>query len=270
MQTANAEFGTALRWWRNTRRFTQLQLSNEAEVSSRHISFLETGKAKPSREMVVHLGIVLDLSLRDRNSLLHSAGFAPVYPQADLDDPEMNEVRGVLQALLHANMPNPAILVDRRGDVADLNAAALSLIGATVAPDSSALSPVSNVHRLTFHPDGIRKRTENWAEVATTVLQRLEREQAFRPADKAVSDILDEMLAYPGVEALRKNAGLPTGADLLLPVHVRTFDGKRLSLVTTIATIGAPYDVTLEELRLETFFPTDDITTSTLVEWGLG
>lgn len=142
MQTALVEFGSALRWWRTTRRFSQLQLANEADVSTRHISFLETGKAQPSREMVVHLGIVLELPLRDRNALLYSAGFAPLYPHSDFDAPEMNEVRTVLRAILDAHSPNPAIVVDRRGDMIDSNSAAFMMIGAIVAVDSPALAPV--------------------------------------------------------------------------------------------------------------------------------
>ncbi len=268
MPLAVDTFGSTLRWWRTTRRYSQLQLANEAEVSSRHISFLETGKAQPSREMVVHLAIVLDLSLRDRNALLHSAGYAPAYPHGDLDAPEMDDVRHVIGRILEAHSPNPAVVVDRRGELVDSNLAAARLIAETVASDSAALAPTLNIHRLTLHPDGVRARTGNWSDVAANVLQRLEREQAHRPADEQLVDLLDEVLAYPGVAGLRRNAALPTGADLLVPLQLQTFGGTELRLVTTIATIGAPYDVTLDELRLETFFPADEATAEVLRSWS--
>jgi len=268
MQTSLDNFGSALRWWRTTRRFSQLQLANEAEVSSRHISFLETGKARPSREMVVHLGIVLELPLRDRNALLYSAGFAPLYPHSDFDAPEMNDVRTVLKAILDAHSPNPAIVVDRRGDIVDSNVAGLMMVGAIVAVDSSALSPVPNINRLTLHPGGIRNRTRNWEDVAANVLQRLERERSFRPADGLLSELLEEVLSYPDVGSLHRYPSLPTGADLLVTLHVDTFGGEELELMNTIGTIGAPYDVTLDELRLETFFPTNKATTTVLADWA--
>ncbi len=216
----------------------------------------------------MHLGIVLDLPLRDRNALLRAAGFANLYPHSDFDAPEMNQVRTVLRAILEANSPNPAIVVDRRGDIVDSNTAGLMMVGSAVNAESAALLPVPNINRLTFHPDGIREHTRNWSEVAAVVLQRLEREQAFRPADERLESLLAEVLTYPDVAELRSgHLGLPTGSELLVPLHISTFDGDLLSLITTIATIGAPYDVTLEELRLETFFPTDDATAATLAGW---
>ena len=267
MQTTAVDFGSALKWWRTTRRFSQLQLATEADVSSRHLSFLETGKAQPSREMVVHLGIVLELSLRDRNALLHTAGFAPVYPHSELDAPEMNEVRVVLRTILGAHAPNPAVIVDRCGDIVDSNAAGMKLVAETVPSQSAALAPQPNMNRLTFHPDGIRNNTSNWDEVAANILQRLEREVTFRPSDRRLRTTLDEMLDYGDVAALRRRNGLPRGSDLVVPLRISTHDGEQLEFITTIATIGAPYDVTLDELRLETFFPTDERTTTTLVTW---
>ncbi len=268
MAIAVDTFGSTLRWWRTTRRYSQLQLANEAEVSSRHLSFLETGRAQPSREMVVHLATVLDLPLRDRNDLLHAAGFAPAYSHSDLDTPEMDDVRQVLVQILEAHMPNPAAVVDRRGDVVEANLAALQLIGATVAPDSPALQPTINIHRISLHPDGVKPRTENWAAVAANILQRLERERAHRPADEPLDALLNEVLAYPDVAELRRNAALPTGADLLVPLEMTSFGDEQLRLISTIATIGAPYDVTLDELRLETFFPADEATGKVLESWA--
>lgn len=267
VQTTTDDFGSALKWWRTTRRFSQLQLATEADVSSRHLSFLETGKARPSREMVIHLGVVLDLPLRDRNALLHVAGFAPLYPHGALDSPEMDDVRAVLRTILDAHSPSPAVIVDRCGDIVDANVAGYRLVSATAEPDGAALAPAPNINRLTFHPDGIRNATKNWDEVAANILQRLEREVTFRPSDQRLRDVLDEMLGYPDVDTLQRRVGIPTGTDLVTPLHVQTHDGESLELITTIATIGAPYDVTLDELRLETFFAVNDETTATLSRW---
>ncbi|MEM7275242.1 MAG: helix-turn-helix transcriptional regulator [Actinomycetota bacterium] len=268
MATEEQGFGTSLRWWRTTRRYSQLELAGVAEVSSRHLSFLETGRSKPSREMVVHLATVLDLPLRDRNELLHRAGFAPAYPHSDIDGPEMADIRLVLSRILAGHQPNPAVVVDRRGDLVDANDAALSLLAATVGSDSPALLPTINLSRLTLHPRGLRPCIRNWDAVAATVLLRLERETAHRPADTTLAELLDELRAFPGVSALGRVSAMPTGADLLVPVDLVTLDGDQLRLVTTIATIGAPHDVTLDELRLETFFPADEETRERL-EAGL-
>lgn len=268
MTVAVDTFGSALRWWRTARRYSQLQLANEAEVSSRHISFLETGKAQPSREMVVHLATVLDLPLRDRNVLLHAAGYAPAYPHSDFDAPEMNDVRQVVARILDAHGPNPAVVIDRRGELIDSNQAALLLLASTVAADSPAMAPSINVNRLALHPEGTKPRTANWEELAANILQRLERECAHRPADDQLRGLLDEMLTYPGIEDLRRRITLPSGADLLIPLDVTTFEGESLRMVNTIATIGAPYDVTLDELRLETFFPNDAATRAVFDRWA--
>lgn len=268
MPTTIDGFGSSLRWWRTTRRFSQLQLAGAAEVSSRHISYLETGKAKPSREMVIHLANVLELPLRDQNLLLHEAGYAPAFSQQDLDAPEMDDVRRVLAWILAAHSPNPALVVDRRGEVVDANPAAFHLLDQLVDAESEALRPTLNAHRLVLHPDGIRPRSDNWAEVAANVLQRLEREQAHRPADESLADLLAEILTYPGVTELRRSTELPTGSDLLVTLQATSKAGDRIRLVSTIATIGAPYDVTLDELRLETFFPGDEETAATLARWS--
>lgn len=268
MPTSIDSFGSTLRWWRTTRRFSQLQLAVEAEVSSRHISFLETGKAQPSREMVVHLATVLDLPLRDQNVLLHAAGFAPAYSETELDAPEMDDVRRVIDWILDAYSPNPAAVVDRRGEVVEANPAAFRLVAETVATDSPALQPTFNVNRVTLHPEGIRPVTANWHQVAANILQRLEREQAHRPADEALATLLEEVLTYPDVADLRRRTTLPTGADLLVPLETTIGSGEVVRLVSTIGTIGAPYDVTLDELRLETFFPSDEATRAVLARWG--
>ncbi len=262
-------FGQALRWWRTERRFSQLQLASDAEVSTRHLSYLENGKARPSREMVVHLATTLDLSLRDSNHLLTSAGFAPVYTETRFDAPEMGEVRAVLTTLLDAHMPNPAAVVDRRGDLVDANAAALLLMAELIDASSSALQPAPNLNRLSLHPEGLRSRMTNWEPLATVLIQRLEREVQHRPADGDLRELFDEMMGFPDVERLRRTPHLPAGSDLVTPLDVTTFGGDRLRLITTIATLGAAFDVTLDELRLETFFPTDEASRRVLAAWSV-
>ena len=249
-------FGDELRRWRTTRRMSQLDLAVAAEVSQRHVSFLETGRSRPSPEMVVHLATALDLALRDQNALLVSAGFAPAYPERGLDDPELDQVRGVLHTLLTAHGHFPAYVVDRGWDIVLANPAA-SLVAALGDGIDPAVG--GNAMRLVLHPEGIRDLIVNWEQLAAALLHRFEREVAHRPHDGRLTALADEVAGYPGVAELPDRPMLPTGDDLLVPVHVR-LDDVDLRLFTTIATIGAPFDVTLEELRLETLLPADEAT----------
>ncbi len=213
--------------------------------------------------MVVHLATILDLPLRTRNELLVAAGFAPVYRETALDEPAMDQVREVLGFLLRAHEPNPAIVADRRWNIVASNEAATRLIVALTDPARLPVAQGLNLVRLAFHPEGLRNVTVNWELTAATLLERLEREVADRAGDEALGLLLEESLAYPGVTELRRARRLPTGADLLVPIHYRT-DEIELRLFSTFATIGAPYDVTLEELRIETFFPVDASSRATL------
>lgn len=257
------DFGSELRRWRTSRRYSQLALSASAGVSQRHLSYLETGRARPSREMVVHLATTLDLPLRSRNELLVVAGFAPVYPETPLDEPAMDQVRHVLAFLLEAHEPYPAIVIDRRWNVVNANEAAGRLIARLIDPATAPIGDAVNLARLAFHPRGLRSVTKNWEATATATLDRLEREVADRAGDEALAALWDEILGYKGVSELQRSSQLPTGADLLIPIHYRT-DDFEARLFSTFATIGAPYDVTLEELRLETFFPADAASEATL------
>ena len=256
MSNRTAAFGSELRNWRGRRRFSQLDLASEAGVSQRHISFLETGRATPSREMVIHLGVVLGVPLRQRNQLLLAAGFAPVYRQTDLTAPAMRQVTEVLEFILEAHEPNPAIVIDRGWNVVMANGAAGRLTTALIDPATAPVAQDVNLARLTFHPAGLRRHTVDWERTAAEMLVRLEREVADRSGDEDLQELLDEMLGYPGVSELSREPELPSPDDLLLPIHYRSGD-LDLRLFSTIATIGAPYDLTLEELRLETFFPAD-------------
>ena len=260
MAVLTKTFGDALRVWRKQRRFSQLELATQAEVSARHLSFLETGRAKPSREMVLHLGRNLDLSLRDRNELLELAGFSAAYAEHDMDAPQMDDVRVVLESILDAHNPNPAMILNRAHEIVLANTAALLMVQELVEPDSPALSPTLNAARLLCHPEGIRKTATNWDESVRILMKRMDREYAHRPTDPALGAIMEEVLAYPGVPEMRTEPEVPTGSDLLIPLDFVTHSGQTIKFISTLATIGEPFDVTLEELRLETFFPADTST----------
>lgn len=252
----SAPFGTALKGWRELRRVSQLDLALAARVSQRHVSFLESGRASPSRQMVVHLARALDVPLRERNALLMAAGFAPIYSEHGLDSGDLDQIRHVLEVIVDAQDPFPAYVVDRSWTVVLSNEAARRLTSRLVAPNSVAVAGGVNVARLLFHPDGARPHVANWEEVAVALLARLERELAGRPRDEALKGLYDELSAYPGVPGLSRRPGLPDAADLLVPLQIRA-RGLDLHLFTTIATIGAPHDITLEELRLEMLLPAD-------------
>lgn len=250
-------FGDLLRSWRERRRRTQLDLALIAGVSTRHLSFLETGRSRPSRDMVLLLAEALDVPLRERNTLLAAAGFAPVYPRRDLDAPELAQVRAAIDLVLQGHEPYPAIAVDRRWDVVGLNrAAGLFLDG--VSPE--ALSPAPNAYRLSLHPGGLAPRIVNLPEVAHHLLGRL-RHDAEVSGDPDLAALVDEVTAYPAVRGLP--SAVATRGEVVVPLRLRHPRGE-LSLFTTIATFGTPVDVTVAELALETFFPLDARTAALL------
>ena len=254
-------FGEELRRWREARRFSQLALAADADVSQRHLSFLETGRSKPSREMVLHLGRILELPLRDQNVLLATAGYSPEYAERTLDDPDLDEVRHILETVVNAHGPIPAYVVDRGWDIVLANPATVQI---------AALSGIDvpfeiglNAMRLCFHPDGIRPAIVDWERFATVLLHRLEREAIERPFDERLAALVAEARTYPDVAALPDRAPLPSGNDLMVPMVLDTPAGE-LRFISMIATIGAPFDVTLEELRLETLLPADRHTETVL------
>lgn len=247
-------FGDELRRWREARRFSQLALAADADVSQRHLSFLETGRSKPSREMVLHLARVLDLPLRDQNNLLRTAGFSPEYAERSLDDPDLDEVRSILDQVVNAHGHIPAYVVDRGWDLMLSNLAAFrlaSMAGVDLAPELAV-----NVMRTCFHPDGLRRVIVDWEPFATVLMHRLEREAIERPFDERLAALVTEARTYPGVAELPDRPPLPSGNDLILPMVVAT-DVGQLRLISMVGTIGAAFDVTLEELRLETLLPAD-------------
>jgi transcriptional regulator with XRE-family HTH domain len=258
MSTLSAPIGIGdlLRDWRQRRRLSQLDLSNEAAVSARHLSFVETGRSKPSRELVLHLAEHLDVPLRERNSLLMAAGYAPVYRERSLDDHEMDPVRGALDMILGGHEPYPAVIVDRVWNLVSANTSALTLFTAGVA--SALLEPPVNVVRLGLHPDGLAPRTKNLAELGEHLLIRLQRQLAVSP-DAELQALYDEVLTYPGVSLESPVLTDPT-ALLFVPMVFEAPDGRELTMFSTLATFGTALDITLAELSIESFFPANTAT----------
>ncbi len=252
-------FGNKLRDWRTSRHLSQLDLAASAGVSQRHISFLETGRAKPSREMVIHLAATLDVPLRQRNDLLDSAGFSAAYRQRSPDHGQMAHIHAVLDRLLKAHEPYPAYIVDRTWNLVAGNGVATRLIRLALPPSGDVDRLAGNVARLMLHPAGIRASVRNWEAVAAVLLRRLARDVAERPGDAELEALVDEVRAYDGIETVSSSEVAPSADELLVPIIIDTPAGT-LNTFTTIATIGATHDVTLEELRIETLLPADEAT----------
>jgi len=252
--TAAKAFGVLLREWRSARGLSQLALSSRANVSSRHLSYMETGRAQPSREMALQLAQALELPLRARNALLHSAGFAPMYAETPLTADPMGPVRDALDLLLRATEPNPTFVLNRRADVLDRNDTGRWLLE-TFNEDHRAFAPTYNMARLLTSPKGDRAYIENWAEVARLALGRLRRDLG----GAHVRDATDEELLRL-ISAALKELGDPPAAEahvLVIPVRFRR-GALALNLFSTVTTLGRARDVTLEELRVEIFFPADE------------
>lgn len=250
-------FAGLLKRWRASRRLSQEQLALEAEISTRHLSFLETGKSRPSREMVLLLASALDLELKERNVMLTSAGFAAVYTSSALESLELAPVRRAIELLLEKQEPYGAVLVDRCWNVLRVNQGATRLLGHFVDPSTVDPAIASNLVRGILHPSGLRPFLVNWLEVAQVTLERLERECTTFPSDVERRSLLDEVRQYAGVEAI--SASTPaTGAPIAL-VHLKRGD-LEARLFTMLTTIGTPLDVTAQELALESYFPADDAT----------
>ena len=261
-QSATATVGPLLRDWRQRRRMSQLDLASEAAVSARHLSFVETGRSKPSRELVLHLADHLDVPLRERNSLLLAAGYAPVYPATSLEAEEMTPVRDALDRLLRSHEPFPAVVVDRRWDLVSANGAALGILADGVDPH--LLEPPANTLRATLHPDGLAPMIVNLAEYGAHLVHRLQR-QAIAAGDASLHDLHDELRGYLS-EAGADDAPPPNDASSLLfvPFVLRTPDGGELTFFSTLTTFGTALDVTMAELAIEAFFPADETTAAQL------
>lgn len=250
--------GALLREWRQRRRLSQLDLALDADISTRHLSYVETGRATPSRAMVLHLAEQLEVPLRERNTLLAAAGYAPIYRERPLDDPALQAAREAVDLVLRAHEPYPALAVDRHWNMLSHNRPVLALMEG-VAPE--LLVPPLNVLRLSLHPQGMAPKIVNLSAWRTHLFERL-RHQIAVSADPVLTALLEELQSYPAppddepYEAIALNA-------VALPLQLRTAMGV-LSFISTITVFGTPVDITLSELALETFFPADAFTAEAL------
>ncbi|MEP6504763.1 MAG: helix-turn-helix transcriptional regulator [Betaproteobacteria bacterium] len=255
---AHAGVGEFVRAWRQRRRLSQLELAGEAEISTRHLSFVETGRAAPSRGMLLRLAERLDMPLRARNQMLHAAGYAALYAERPLDAPEMSLARRMVDAVLAAHAPFPALAVDRHWTLVARNDAVVRLLaGVSVA----LLAPPVNVLRLSLHPDGLAPRIANLGEWRAHLLARLQ-QQIDRSGDAQLVALREELAAYPG---RAPGAAVHEFAGIAVPLRLRV-DGvdEPLSLISTTTVFGTPVDVTLSELALECFYPADERTRALL------
>ncbi|MCG5074247.1 helix-turn-helix domain-containing protein [Paraburkholderia tagetis] len=244
--------GELLREWRLRRRMSQMLLANEAEISTRHLSFVESGRSLPSREMVMHLAERLDVPLRERNALLVAAGYAPLYRERALDDPQLAAAREAVELVLRGHEPYPALAVDRHWNIVAANAALAPLVG-----DASPTLPAAPVNalRLSLHPEGVAPRIVNWHAWRAHLLARLQR-QIEASADPVLVALHDELAAYPAPPHASAADTEPVQHLIAVPLRIRTALGE-LSFYSTTTVFGTPVDITLSELAIEAFFPAD-------------
>ena len=263
MTSASAgNFPTICRQWRHFRKLSQLDLALAADVSQRHLSWLETGRSQPSREMVVRLSEAMEIPLRERNVLLQSAGFAAAYGETDLDDPQMSPVLDALNKVLEHHEPLPAVVVDRLWNVRRQNQAANLLLSIDGNPDDmlarTGCDESMNLARLTLHPEGLRPYISNWSQVAPGFIRRLDRD-AKATGDSQVQAYMDDIIRLAG--DIHETHAMDSSLLPVLPLELEVH-GLKLSLFSVISTFGTPQDVTTDELRIEAFYPGDDATAS--------
>ena len=261
MTQSTQPVGMLIRDWRRHRRWSQLDLACEAEISQRHLSFVESGRSQPSREMVLHLAERLDLPLRERNALLVAAGFAPTFKERPFDDPALDAARHAVDLVLKGHEPFPAVAVDRYWTLVSANASvALWLDGV----DAKLLEPPVNVLRLSLHPKGLAGRIANWSEWRAHILERLRR-QYHATADAGVDRLIRELSGYPAPGGVRGAAQRPEAdyGGVLIPLQFR-MPGGILSFLATTMVFGTAVDITLAEMTVEAFFPADAATAAAL------
>jgi len=252
--------GDLLREWRRRRRLSQLALACEAEISARHLSFLETGRSLPSRQMILHLAEQLNVPLRERNVLMIAAGYAPTFAERSLEDPALRPARRGIDLVLAGHEPNAAIAVDRRWTLVAANKAIAPLVAGA---DPALLHPPVNVLRLGLHPDGIAPRIINFPELRSHLIARL-RQQIDVTADPILRQLLSEILSYPmPTNRAKATATAEEYAGVVVPLRLAAEEGV-LSFFSTTTVFGTPIDITLAELALESFFPADTATAETL------
>ncbi|MFJ3669230.1 helix-turn-helix domain-containing protein [Streptomyces sp. NPDC090106] len=248
--------GPLLRAWRERRRVSQLELALRAGSSARHISFVETGRSRPSEEMVLRLAEHLEVPVRERNALLLAAGYAPRYRQTPLEDPALDALRAGLERLIQGYEPYPALVMDARYDVVAANRGILMLLDGV---DASLLAPPVNAMRLTLHPRGLAPRIRNLREWRGHLLAQLERQSALHRSEP-LRALYEEVAGYPVADDGRED-GEPLGDApyFALPMRVE-HEGRVLSFVSSVSTFNTPMDVTVAELAIETFLPADPAT----------
>jgi transcriptional regulator with XRE-family HTH domain len=256
-------FASKLRWWRERRGLSQLALSGRAEISQRHLSFLELGRASASRQMVLRLSEALDVPLRQRNALLLAAGYAPAWRETELGAPELAQIASAVDYMLAQQEPFPAVAVDRHWNLLKANGGAVRLVEFLVGPLAPG-TPVNLADALVA-PDVLRPFLVNWAEVVRYFVRSVEADAAADGSDETGA-LLDRLLAYRGVRSAMKGPMPEQVKGPVLPMHFRK-GGTSLALFTTIATLGTPQDVTAQELRVESFFPMDAEAAQILRDW---
>jgi transcriptional regulator with XRE-family HTH domain len=258
--TATQPVGDLLREWRQRRRLSQLDLACEADISTKHLSFLESGRSRPSRDMVLHLAERLEVPLRERNVLLVAAGFAPQFQERNLSDPALEAQRTAVDLILKGHEPYPALAVDRHWHMVSANAAAQRLLGGV---DASLMTPPVNVLRLSLHPDGMAPRIANLAEWRAHLLERLRR-QVEVSADPMLGRLLCELRAFPAPRGVPQARAIPhSGGGVVVPMQLSMPSGL-LCFFSTTTVFGTPIDITLSELAVEAFYPADEATAKAL------
>jgi transcriptional regulator with XRE-family HTH domain len=263
---AAGHFSTLLKHWRNVRRLTQIQLAGDANVSARHVCFLETGRAQPSREMVQLLGSALDLPLQERNALHVAAGFVPPYSDLGLAAANLQPVRQALDFILRQQEPYPAIVIDGRWDVRIRNDASTRLFKAFHASYDMESGLAGNAMHVVFHPKGLRQFITNWNEFAGQMIQILHREVA--QGSQIAAQLLDEITTYPGLPAAWRHPGDQAGSSPVMTMQLRKGD-YRLAFFSTFTTLAMPTDAALQKLKIECFYPADSATAEKARELAL-
>jgi transcriptional regulator with XRE-family HTH domain len=260
-------FGARLRWWRERRGFSQLDLALAADTTQRHLSFLESGRATPSREMVLRLATALDLPLRQHNALLLAAGYAPAWRESDLSAPALARVNSALDHMLAQQEPYPAFVVDRRWNLVRANAGAGRLTEFLLGPaPATPPSEPPNLAVALMSPEGLRPWILNWEEVALYFLRGVQSD-AIADGSAETAALLERLLAVPGAPALSRMVVPEEAQGPVLPIHFRR-GASSLRMFTTIATLGTPQDITLQEVRIECFFPLDEATATIFRGWA--
>jgi transcriptional regulator with XRE-family HTH domain len=256
-----SDFAAALRYWRARRGYSQLRLAAHSGISQRHISFLESARSQPSREMIIRLGMALDIPLRQRNIMLLAAGYAPAYQERSLSDPELAAVKRALDFMLAQQAPFPALVVDRLWNLVMANEPAQMMMKWLLGLAEHQPMPRDgvNILRLMLDPQGLRQYLRNWEAVCADLLHWIQREAMSDGPGSEASALLAELAALPGMALASQGPNLDVRALPFLPVEICK-DEVMLRLFTAITTMGTPHDVTVHELRIETFFPADEAT----------